>query len=113
MWSANHGISFVGQVVDTKWVRVSWWRWKKVTVDANNYGIYNESTKHFGTPYCSVFQILYSKWLAPNKFICSSQGWYCAKKGAGVDMSSWWKPTIFPAGVYLSDKVKIIDNTLE
>jgi len=36
-----------------------------------------------------------------------------AKEGAGVNIGDWWKPTIFPAGVFLSDRVRIIDSTID
>ena len=115
-WCDKHGVAFVGQVFDVKWVwfKKNWhhWGWRKERRDVNNYNIYSKALSIKGKPYCKWYQVMTAKWSAPDRFICSSTAWWCAKKGTGVNISSWWKTTIFPAGVYLSDRVRIVDNTL-
>jgi hypothetical protein len=115
-WCDKHGLAFVGQVYDVqwKWFYKNWrnWGWRRESRDVNNNNIYNKVYSTRGTPYCNIFQVLTAKWAAPGHFICSSSAWWCAKEGCDVNIGDWWKPTIFPAGVYLSDRVRIIDNTL-
>lgn len=114
-WTNNHSIAFVGQVYRVKWK----WKWRgfksryyKVSRDVDNDDIYYEIKRQLGKPYCSIFQTLFiSKLVAPKRFICSSAAWWAAKKGTGVNISNWYKTNIWPAGVYLSDRVRIIDNT--
>jgi len=31
--------------------------------------------------------------------------------GLFINIGDWWKPTIFPGGVFLSNKVLIVGNT--
>lgn len=111
-WCIKHGVSFVGQVFSVKWH----WSWRHgyyaVITDVNNNDIFNEAVSTLGTPYCHWYQVPFAKWAAPDRFICSSASWWCAKEGVDVNISDWWKPTIYPAGVYLSDRVRIVDNTL-
>jgi hypothetical protein len=115
-WTSEHGVAFVGQVFDVNWVWFyhHWYDFgfKRVATDVNNDNIYNKVVPLIGKPYCNIFQLLTAKWAAPGHFICSSTAWWCAEQGCNVDIGDWWKPTIFPAGVYLSDRVRIIDNTL-
>lgn len=116
LWCKKHGLAFVGQVFDVKWrwFRKNWhtWGWRQEASDVDNNKIYNKVVGTLKTPYCNIFQILTAKWAAPGHFICSSSAWWCAKNACNVNIGDWWKPTIFPAGVYLSDRVRIIDNTL-
>lgn len=116
-WSEKHGISFVGQVYDVKWkwYYKKWndWGWKKELVDVNNTKIYNKALEVIGTPYCTPLEIITAKWTAPKRFICSSMAWWCIKEANDVNIGDWWKPSIFPAGVYLSDRVRIIDTTID
>ncbi len=114
-WTNNHSIAFVGQVCKVKWK----WKWRgfksrfvKTSRDVDNDDIYYEIRRQLGKPYCSILQTATcSKLIAPKRFICSSAAWWAAKKGTGVNISSWYKINIWPAGVYLSDNVRIVGNT--
>ena len=116
-WSNEHGLSYVGQVYDVnwQWFYKNWhdFGFRQVATDVNNDAIYKQVTGlAIGTPYCNIWQVVFAKAAAPEHLICSSTAWWCAKQGTGVNIGDWWKPSIFPAGVYLSDRVRIIDNTL-
>ena len=116
-WANLHATTYVGQIYDVKykfwWRNIFRWGWKRVEQDVNNYTIYKKAVESIGTPYCNAFQVLTAKWAAPERMICSSSAWWYAKEGAGVNIGDWWKPTIFPAGVFLSDRVRIIDSTID
>jgi hypothetical protein len=114
-WGKTHGISFVGQIFDVTWK----WRWRgfrsglyRYENDVNNESIAQGFEDQLGKSYCHWTGVLFAKWAAPNKFICSSLAWYVAKHKGNTNISDWWKTTIFPAGVYRSDRVRIVDNTL-
>ncbi len=114
-WCQKHGISFVGQIFDVKWV----WRWRgfrsglyREQSDIDNNSFYNRVEGRLGKGYCRWYEILTAKWAHPDRFICSSLPQWAAKHANDVNIGDWWKTTIFPAGVYLSDRVRIIDNTL-
>lgn len=111
-WANLHPFVYVGQIFDVKykfWSRgIFRWGWKRVQTDVNNDVIYNQALKSIGTYYCNWFQVLTAKYAAPKRLICSSAAWWYAKKGAKVNIGDWWKPTIFPGGVYYSDRVRII-----
>ena len=44
-----------------------------------------------------------AKAFAPNRFICSSLVWYCAKESYSIDISDTWKPTVTPLQIKESD----------
>ncbi|MDO4771799.1 hypothetical protein [Porphyromonas sp.] len=111
-WANLHPFVYVGQIFDVKykfWSRgIFRWGWKRVQTDVNNDVIYSQALKSIGTYYCNWFQVLTAKYAAPKRLICSSAAWWYAKKGVKVNIGDWWKPTIFPGGVYYSDRVRII-----
>lgn len=111
-WANLHPFVYVGQIFDVKykfWSRgIFRWGWKRVQTDVDNDVIYSQALKSIGTYYCNWFQVLTAKYAAPKRLICSSAAWWYAKKGAKVNIGDWWKPTIFPGGVYYSDRVRII-----
>ncbi len=122
-WCDKHGLAFVGQVFDIKWItkynyiKIAWITIKtpyyvQEARDVDNNALYNQALGIYGKPYCNAAEVLVAKWAAPGRFICSTTAWWCAKQSAGVNIGDFYKPTIFPAGVYLSDRVRIIDNTL-
>jgi hypothetical protein len=115
-WCSEHGVSFVGQVFDYKWVYYyrNWhnWGFSYNQVDINNAGMAEKVNSLLGTPYVNWWEIPVAKWVAPDRLMCSTTAWWCAKQVAGVNIGDWYKPTILPAGVYLSDRVRIIDNTI-
>lgn len=51
---------------------------------------------YIGTPYGSVFS---SKKEVPNKFICSSLVWYCAKMEYNIDLSNGSQKTVWPSDI--------------
>lgn len=121
-WAKEHGVAFVGEVRKSWWAwngwRCRWWHgclptWVRKSRSINGE-IYRHSKYQLAAkrPYIHWYEIFTAKWAAPYRYICSTSAWYAAKEEGGVDISSWWKFTIYPAGVYLSDEVHIIDNTL-
>lgn len=115
-WCVKHGLAHVGQVYDSKWQRYKKsklvWKWRKIVTDADNLAIYNEAPATLGSQYCNVVEVLFAKWAAPKTFICSSSVWWYAREGTGIHLNDWWNTTILPVDLYLSDHVRIIDNTL-
>lgn len=115
-WGNEHGLAYVGQVFDTQW-RTYYNNWHSFGVrrearDASNTLIANELPPLLNQPYGGAVGILVGKFWAPKFLICSTTAWWCAKNGAKVDIGDWYKPSIWPAGVYTSDHVRIIDNTI-
>ena len=114
----KHGKSFVGAVVNGYW-KIKWsWFWfvpypeffwiKSDEVDGRP--ILAKSQSYSGREYCYFWEVLFSKWPAPSRFICSTLPWYAAKKTTGKNLGDWWKASIFPAGLYLSDYVRIVGS---
>jgi hypothetical protein len=123
-WCTKHGIAFIGQIYDVKWItkytyKKVWWMtiktpyWVREARDVDNNAIYNQMVGIVGKKYCYPHEILVAKFAAPGRFICSTTAWWCAKQSAGVNIGDFYKSTIFPAGVYLSDRVRIIGNTIK
>jgi hypothetical protein len=112
-WTQKHGISFVGKVYDKYWKKTGWLSWSRVSEDVDAHKLFLKANSKLGKPYCNWWEVLTAKWAVPGRFICSSVPYYAAKyqSGTKVNISNWWKTTIFPGGVYLSDRVKIIDHT--
>ncbi len=113
-WTSLHGLSYVGRAFKVVWVWHYYnWHHFGYFPETRFYEdkVYNNVLSTLNTSYCHWWEVLYAKDVAPSRFICSSSAWWCAKK-AGVNIGDWWKPTIFPAGIYLSNNVQIIDNTL-
>ena len=114
-WCKHHRISFVGQVFDYKWV----WFYKNwhnfgynyKPVDVDNGAMARKINSLIGTPYVNFWEIPVAKWVAPDRLMCSTAAWWCAKTACDVNISNWYNSTILPGGVFLSDRVRIIDNT--
>lgn len=51
---------------------------------------------YIGTPYGSVFSSMKE---IPNKFICSSLVWYCAKMEYNIDISNGSQKTVWPSDI--------------
>jgi hypothetical protein len=124
-WCKKHGLAYVGQVYDIKWITkytITHILWTSMTIktpyyvrearDVNNLGIYSQVISLIQKSYCYWYEIMTAKAAAPSRFICSTSAWWCVTKSANVNIGDFYKPTIFPAGVFLSDRVRIIDNTL-
>jgi hypothetical protein len=122
-WAGRHGLAYVGQVYTTKWVtkwtitHVLWFTTKtpyyvQESRDIDDNVMFYEALALIGKPYCHLYELPTAKWAAPARFICSTTAWWCAKKGADVNIGDFYRPTIFPAGVYLSDRVRIEKSTL-
>lgn len=115
-WCQEHGLAYVGQVFDTQW-KIYFKNWhslafRRETKDASNAAIAAQLPPLLNQPYGGALGIISGKILAPKYLICSTTAWWCAKNGAGIDIGDWYRPSIWPAGVYLSDHVRIIDNTI-
>ena len=66
-----------------------------------------------GRGYCRWYEVMVAKWSAPKRFICSTLPWKAAKSCFDLNIGDWYKSTIFPAGVYLSDHVRLLSTTTE
>lgn len=114
-WTELHGHAHVGQIFDVKYrsrkCGFLCWEWTRQEINVNNEAILEEAKKSIETKYCNKGEVLFAKWAAPDRFICSSAAWWYAKKATGVNIGDWWKTTILPAGVYQSDRVRIIGRT--
>lgn len=118
-WCRIHGVTYVGQVYKVsyslRWVGSLWrghFTWSVSQSDVNNSLMVREVNKLIGTYYCNFIQIFTAKIAAPERMTCSSSAWWCAQKGPDVNISDFWSITILPAGVYLSDRVRLIDDTM-
>lgn len=117
-WLYKHGLAFVCQVCDVKWEPVfdennEPTAWKKIMTDADNEAILEETSKYIGIPYCNAAEAFYSKYTVPESFICSSLVWYAVKEATGTTIDDSWGPSVYPVDIFLSENVKIIDDTLD
>lgn len=131
-WAEKHAWCHIGQIFKRVWhwkkkcerVCVSVLGWKKCWDACVPYYWYddydvNESiaqgaedwVNRNSAQYASAAQLLFVKWAAPSKFICSSLPWYITKTREDENISNWWTPTIFPSGCYESDRIRIIYST--
>jgi hypothetical protein len=39
--------------------------------------------------------------------------WWLAKEVADIDISDWWNPSVYPVNLFMSENIKILDDTLE
>lgn len=56
----------------------------------------DRAERYVGTPYGSVFNTMRE---VPNKFICSSLVWYCAKMEYDVDISNGSRKYVWPSDI--------------
>lgn len=116
-WCYKHGLSMIGQIYDVEWVKSKdengKWKWDKIMTELDNEKMCSLAKEQLGKPYCNLLVTFASKWDAPNSFICSSLPWWLAKEVAGIDISDWWNPSVYPVNLFMSENIKILDDTLE
>lgn len=116
-WCYKHGLALLAEVYDISWEKVKneegKWRWNKVMTLIDHDKVCELAESQLGKPYSNVLYTFFSKWDAPNSFICSSLAWWCVEKASGVDISDWWNPSVYPVNIYYSENVVIVDDTLE
>lgn len=114
-WIDKHGASYLMQPV--RKTRTYDWKlgfipgWKTTTEDVDNNATYNKIAGTLGRPYCSILQFLTTKWAVPERFICSSSAWWAIKEAHDIGIGDFYKPTIFPAGVFESSDMRIVGKT--
>ncbi len=116
-WCYKHGLSMIGQIYDVEWVKSKdekgKWKWDKKMTELDNEKMCALAKEQLGKPYCNLLLTFASKWDAPNSFICSSLPWWLAKEVADIDISDWWNPSVYPVNLFMSENIKILDDTLE
>jgi hypothetical protein len=115
-WTMNHSMSYLMQPVRKEFrytpsdgpfgIKIP--NWSLVTEDVDNNATYQRITGVLGRPYCHKPEMLTAKWAAPDRFICSSSAWWAIKEAHGIGIGNFYKPTIFPAGVYESSDMRIV-----
>lgn len=55
--------------------------------------------KYEGREYVTVLEFLAPKWVAPERFTCTSLVWWCAKKAYGQKISPWYSTIVTPSDV--------------
>lgn len=69
--------------------------------------------KYEGKEYVKgLFEFATPKWVAPNRFTCTSLVWWCAKKAYGAKISPWYSTLVTPSDV-LCDNNTYIKVTIE
>ena len=109
-WTDKHGKSYLMKPVRTKYHK-KWGvpiPWDSYTEDVDNGATHRKITEAIGKEYCSWYQIVYAKQATPNRFICSSSAWWAIKEAHDIGIGNFYKPTIFPAGVYDSGDMRIV-----
>jgi len=116
-WCYKHGLAMVGQIYDVEWVKskdeTGKWIWDKEMTELDNEKMCALAKEQLGKPYSNLLMTFASKWDAPNSFICSSLPWWLAKEVADIDISDWWNPSVYPVNLFMSENIKILDDTLE
>lgn len=51
-----------------------------------------------------------AKWLAPQKFICTTLAWYCVKKLKDINLTSWYSTMPTPSDILLNENIYIKFN---
>lgn len=111
-WTSKHGISYLMQPIrvsykyKSKFGLLPWW--ERSQTDVDNSKTYQKIASVMGTPYCSALEFLHTKWVAPSRFICSSSAWWAIKEAHDIGIGNFYKPTIFPAGVYESSDMRVV-----
>lgn len=116
-WCYKHGLAMIGQIYDVEWVKIKdengKWKWDKKMTELDNEKMCALAKEQLGKPYCNLLLTVTSKWYAPNSFICSSLPWWLAKEVADIDISDWWNPSVYPVSLFMSENIKILDDTLD
>lgn len=112
-WTKKHGMTYLMKPVRTVYrkkygIKIPW---DSYTEEVNNNATYQKMAGVIGKPYCSIAQVPFAKWSAPNRFICSSAAWWAIKEAHGIGVGDFYKPTIFPAGVFLSSDMRTVTKT--
>ena len=62
-----------------------------------------------GTEFMEWYKVPFNKEIAPEKFVCSSLCWYCAKEACGVELSNWFSMMVTPSDIVLDDNTIIVN----
>lgn len=118
-WTNQHGMAYLMKPIRKS--RKATWKtilgvkvptgWETIVEDVNNGQTYDKIATVLGKPYCTPPQMLYSMKMVPDAFICSSSAWWAIKQAHGIDISSFYHLTIFPAGIFNSDDMEIVAQT--
>ena len=68
--------------------------------------------KYEGKEYVKWYEFATPKWVAPNRFTCTSLVWWCAKNAYGAKISPWYSTLVTPSDV-LCDNNTYIKLTIE
>lgn len=116
-WTSKHGMSYLMQPVrksyQTLYQNIAFgvkvpYGFSTTVTDVNNIEVYNKIKTVLGKPYCGYYEIVYAKFKSPTSFICSSAAWWAIKEAYDINIGDFYKPSIFPAGVYLSGDMRIV-----
>ncbi len=121
-WTKKHDLAYVGVPYKSSWKwKNGWWEnwytwstgyWYRETKDVDPYWLTTwEAKQQLGKPYASALKVLFAKAASPDSYICSSLAWYSIKKAYGLDVCDWYKTTTFPGGLFLSENIRIVDDT--
>ena len=55
--------------------------------------------KYEGRSYVKWYEFLTAKWVAPDRFTCTTLVWWCAKKAFGERISPWYSTLVTPSDV--------------
>ena len=107
--TSGHVFAVIGGYWKIKWTGLFWPEFFYVSKgELNGLEMLEYTNRRRGRGYCQPQEVAYAKWVIPTRFICSSLPWRAVKTMFELDIGDWWKSTIFPAGIYLSDHTKRI-----
>ena len=107
-WTSKHGVTYLMQPIKVTYRYKFPVSWERSQTDLDNSKTYQKITSVMDRKYCYAPEMLYAKWKAPDRFICSSSAWWAIKEAHGVGIGDFYKSTIFPAGVYESSDMRIV-----
>ncbi|MGN1197098.1 MAG: hypothetical protein ACI4TA_05805 [Acetatifactor sp.] len=106
-WATKHYLMGL-QFVNYKW---SWRKFsveKTCTIIDNPSALANIANKYLDCEYVSNLEFMFAKWVAPERFTCTTLIWWCAKQAYGINLSNWFASFVSPSAIYLNDHTYLI-----
>lgn len=94
-------------------IKTGWFSYKYIRTYNRFLGLpelYASAINYKGYPYCDLAEMPIAKWLAPQKFICTTLAWYCVKKLKDINITSWYSTMPTPSDILLNENIYIKFN---
>lgn len=95
-----------------KWRGLKSWFYPEQTPVSNPSLLATWAEKYEGHDYVRWYEFATPKWVAPDRFTCTSLVWWCAKKAYNEKISPWYSTLVTPSDV-LCDNNTYLKVTVE